>query len=629
MTPRAKNEPGGAAPAALLGRHVAWLGVALLLACSSDPSFDPVTEVRGAINSGTVVAPWANSSPDWMARPAVYAGCSGTIVQPSWVLTARHCLLNVGQAVSNINRVNPSLTETRTTDAVLMHPDPDIDVSLLHVDSPFTRATPAPLYSGTTASLYGQTLRCYGYGAYKTSSTCPAGDPNCSCSAAWNTCFTWDPNTKPEDHNLRRALLTAQAFQIQGLNTADIFTIPANSSGQSLLPGDSGGPCFNSSGALVGFDSFGSLTVSNEGSVSAALDWTNAPSRMEFTTGDFSGDGKKDFIKTTTTGSTFYTFTAETPSHVITATAGAENTAWQLGRVHFTVGRFNFDLKADYIVTEPAGSHFYTSTSTGTVIESYTRTDWPLWGTIFYPGDFDGDGITDLIVQTPWWAADGGAAAFYYFKNNSWVEVMRHSDWAAGLARFTLGNWDGDNKTDFVVQTPQGSYWYYGEATPGIFTQSYTRTDLPRQMAEYTPGDLDGDGRTDLIILTPSGTYFYYANTTRGSWTEGARRLDLTLGNVSYQTGDFDGNLKEDILIYTASGTYWYYSTNTRGVWTAIGPRADLVKNQVQYTLADFTGEGKKDMLITNASGSYFYYGTSSTAQANWNTSWTQTAWKM
>jgi hypothetical protein len=598
------------------GLRLGWLGGVLLLACGA-PSVEPVGETTEAVDQGTVVAPWVTNSPDWMARPAVYAGCSGTIVQPSWVLTARHCLLNVGQAVHNINRSDASLTESRVVDAVLMHPDPDIDVSMLHVDNPFTRATPAPLYSGTTASLYGQTLRCYGYGAYAWT--------NCSSGV----CYSFDPDTSPQDHKLRRALLTAQALQIRGLNTPDIFTIPENSSGQNLMPGDSGGPCFNSSGALVGFDSFGSVTVANEGSISAALDWSNAPSRTEFTTGDFSGDGKQDFIKTTTSGSTFYTFTAETGNHTITATAGTENTTWKLGRVHFTVGKFNAGARADYIVTEPGGSHFYTSNFNGTFSETYTRTDWPLWGAYFYPGDFDGDGITDLIVQTPWWAADGGAAYFYYYKNGGWFEAMRRSDWPSGIARFTIGNWDGDSETDFVVQTPQGSYWYYGENTPGIFTQSYTRTDLPRQMAEYIPGDLDGDTRTDLIILTPSGTYFYYANSARGSWTEGARRLDLTFGNVSYQTGNFDGNGGDDILIYNASGSYWYYATGTRGVWNVLGPRSDLIKNQVQYTLADFTGEGKKDMLITVPSGSYFYYGTSSTAFGNWNTSWTQGGWKM
>ena len=49
--------------------------------------------------------------------------------------------------------------------------------------------------------------------------------------------------------------------------------------------------------------------------------------------------------------------------------------------------------------------------------------------------------------------------------------------------------------------------------------------------ALYVPGDFNGDGRTDLVIQTASGSYWYFSNGD-GTWTVHYVRPDLNVDCV-------------------------------------------------------------------------------------------------
>ena len=597
-----------------------------LVGCGADyDSDESVSTVAQAVWNGTRVKPWDFNSPDVRAKPLVYiqsnATCTGTIVQPSWVLTAKHCLTELNGTVTN--KRSATVSQARTIDAVVNNLDPSLDVQMLHVSSPFTGVTPAPLVDAetTTASLYGSTLSCYGWGNTQVN------------SAGVESCLAFDTTCGGANAGLlTKARLVAESnSNSRGINP-NLFDLPVNGLGQLQLSGDSGGPCFfgNGNGSIAGFESYGNFDITTQGSVPASRDWIMSPSRVMITPGDFSGDNKTDFILTTPAGSRVYIMNAETPSHEIRATAGPLQTDLPLGKVMFTVGYFNSDTRADYIVTTPAGatpggSTFKFAQPDGSFSSGPLKTEWPLHSVAFTPGDFDGDGRTDLIVTMP--EPDMTLRSAVYYRDGLIWTLYKQLPDAAG-AKFVTGKFDADNRTDVIMTTPTGSDFYYPNDRTN-WTIGNARPDLPLQAVGYVTGDLDGSNGDDLIITTPFGSYWYYSTNTRGVWNEIGVRSDLTLGSVTFQTGDFDGSGKDDMLIQTATGSYWYYSTNTRGVWNDIGARSDLTRYSVSYTTADFTGEGKTDMIITNVTGSYFYYSTSSTPQANWNTSWTQTSWAM
>ncbi len=125
-------------------------------------------------------------------------------------------------------------------------------------------------------------------------------------------------------------------------------------------------------------------------------------------------------------------------------------------------------------------------------------------------GDFDGDGKTDITVFRPsegiWYSHL--SAGNYQF---SW--------WGLGTDKPVAADYDGDGKTDVAVF--RNGDWYIIRSSDSVFDfRTFGQTgDLP------TTGDINGDGKTDMIYrhkvnnvvewtfryfgsASPSGTFF-------------------------------------------------------------------------------------------------------------------------
>ena len=583
----------------VLGSAVAVLGVG----CSASGTEADIAEKAEEIRNGTIVSPWAvgSTEPAWARAVVRVPGCTGTVIQPSWVLTARHCNTWVGATITS---ERPTGNVTRTVDAVVRNPDPAAEAMLLHLSSAFTDIPAVTLTSRTTAQLVGNNALVYGYGAKANGGSCTS-NAQCSageyCQTNWGVCFT--PSAE-----LRKATLSTAAYN----SDPTLFAMPQNASSQTILPGDSGGPA-GILGEIAGVAWFASLSERYESSVAAQREFVAAPSRQQYTVGDYNGDGKKDVIITNASGSYWYYSTG----------TGTWNPAYTrtdlpLGSVKYTPGDFNGDGKTDVIITTTSGSYWYYSTGTGTWNTSaYTRTDLLLDQVDYVVADFNADGREDTIIQN-------SSGSYWYYSTStlgSFNNAYTRTDLPAGKARYVPGDFNGDGKKDVIISTTSGSYWYYSTGTGTWNSAAYNRTDLPLQVAEYTPGDFNGDGKTDVIISTATGSYWYYSTGT-GTWNSAAyNRTDLPLGSVVYKAADFNGDGKSDVIISNSSGSYWYYSTGT-GTWNAAYTRTDLPWHANAYAPGDFNGDGKSDVIISNVSGSYWYY---STGTGTWNAAYTRT----
>ncbi len=263
-------------------------------------------------------------------------------------------------------------------------------------------------------------------------------------------------------------------------------------------------------------------------------------------------------------------------------------------------------LVSSMVVDEPEKENPYSYDP----VKAYSQKDLPL-GTLYTPGDFNGDGRTDLVVTTStgsyWWISTG--------LNNDYNPQCDYyrSDLTLGKVKFVAGDFNGDGKSDLIVITNLGSDWYLSKADGFKYKPEiiYSDSNLVLGKISYYLGNFNGDTKTDLLAVTPNGSFWYYSEGDVSSYFPRLvyTREDLILGKVLYTIANFAGDIKSDFILTTVKGSEWYLSTGSLENYLPVSKyfRSDLVLNKVKFTVGNFAGDTRQDLIITDTSGSTWY----------------------
>jgi subtilisin-like proprotein convertase family protein len=285
------------------------------------------------------------------------------------------------------------------------------------------------------------------------------------------------------------------------------------------------------------------------GSVSAANLTIDAAAVGSDAPVDYDGDSRSDFVTVRNVGGG--TMGQVRWSIGRSSDGLLQGYDWGLATDFFVSEDFDGDLKDDITVWRPGSAtvaaFYILNSQTSTVrVEAFGQTgDDP---TIV--ADYNNDGRADLAVYRSGAASGQQSTWFYRTTANGPVNFV---PWGTNGDFPAPGDYDGDGSADFVVQRNfgggQAAFWRNLTTAPDDIVVFGAPTDV------IVPGDYDDDGKTDLATIRAIGgtiTWFYRPS-------GGGADQQVPWGNslTDFPTqGDYDGDGRTDQAIWR-NGTFW------------------------------------------------------------------------
>ena len=290
---------------------------------------------------------------------------------------------------------------------------------------------------------------------------------------------------------------------------------------------------------------------------------------------DFNGDGKSDWVVTRVESGLINWFIN------INGTGEVRGSQWGLATDRKVPADYDGDGKDDIAVWrpittgQPSGNAFFyiLQSATNTVrIEDFGQNgdDWRV------VGDYDGDGKDDLAV----YRTNAGGQNFFYFRasSNNPGNTVTFVPWGSGIfARPNYGDYDGDGKADFCIQSESGVFSLLKSSGGIEYVQWGSGTDI------LVPGDFDGDGKYDFCVVRgDTGNLLNWYILERDGGGTGASPIIWGLITDTVTPGDYDGDGKQDVGIWRPSTGTFYIRNSTNGSlnafqWGALGDNPEAM----------------------------------------------------
>jgi hypothetical protein len=260
---------------------------------------------------------------------------------------------------------------------------------------------------------------------------------------------------------------------------------------------------------------------------------------------------------------------------------------------------FNLDGKPDLAVCNSQGITILLGTgkaespfTTGTSVP--VTGGGSIWA--FQVGDFNGDGIPDLLVSTSG-NGDGGAV-FTYLGKGDGTFTLKGSTSVPGVSIWSsyvvTGDFNGDGKLDFATS---GNVLALGNGD-GTFQPPVTLVPQQGGFTYLGAADLNNDGYPDLVLTNFfSSNVYVMLNDQHGGFQQAPI---IQLGqdaNYGITFGDLNGDGNLDVLISLGIGGQAVYLGDGKGGFTLKPSLLDGMGGD-SAIVADLNGDGIPDVGI-------------------------------
>ena len=264
----------------------------------------------------------------------------------------------------------------------------------------------------------------------------------------------------------------------------------------------------------------------------------------------------------------------------------------------YGAGRISASAAVRQALATAVQGEFYATDSQRNIGRLAAHSGWRSSWTIIVPGNFGGDGPTDLLFYDP----SAGHGEFWTTDGQGNIAALRlHEGWRSSWAAIVPGNFGGSGHTDLLFYDPSAGHGvFYTTDGQGNMTQLSLHEGWRSSWTAIVPGNFGGSGHTDLLFYDPSnGHGVFYTTDGQGNMTQLSLHEGWRSSWTAIVPGNFGGSGHTDLLFYDPSNGHGvFYTTDGQGNMTELRLHEGWRQSWRTIVPGNFGGSAHSDLLF-------------------------------